>query len=146
MWYYLGVNLKAHGLRFDKIQNSNSRPQIKSFLHVCLLFNYSLNSPRIHSKANVTELPVLRWQIFFPKYIVAFNFMCSTSGNSGLLHTHITNQKIHIYNYVKLNIIIFHQHVSVTLVIIISVFYKQNTINIKIIVKNSIIKLLNSRL
>jgi len=92
------------------------------------------------------ELPVLRWIIFFPKYITVFKFMCSTSANSGLLHIHITNQKIHVYNYVELHIIIFHQHVSVTRVIIIRISYKMNTINIKLIVKISMIKLFNNTL
>jgi hypothetical protein len=87
LWYYSVSNLKAHGLRLGKIQNCNSRPQNKPFLHVCLLFKYSLNSSRTKSKANVTVLLVLRWKMFFPKYIVVFNFMCSTSVNSGLLHT-----------------------------------------------------------
>jgi hypothetical protein len=50
----LGINLKAHDFRFCKMPNSSSKPQIKSFLHVCSLFNYSLNSSRIKSKVNRT--------------------------------------------------------------------------------------------
>jgi len=69
--------------------------------------------------------------------------MCSTYSNSRLLHIHITNQKIHVYNYVDLHIVIFHEHVSVTHVIITRVSSKMN---IKLIVKISMIKLLNNTL
>jgi hypothetical protein len=46
------------------------------------------------------------------------------------------SQQIHIYIYVRSNIVILHQDVSVTVRIIIRVAYNKNTINIQIIVKN----------
>jgi len=134
--------LKAHGLKFSRIQSSNLRLQINSFLHICSLFNYSLKSSRIKSNVNITELPVLLWKIFFLKYIAVFNIVCSKSASSVLLHIHVSKQNIHIYNYVELYITIFHQHVSFTRVIIIRVSYK-SIINIKLIIKFSTMKLLN---
>jgi hypothetical protein len=50
-----------------------------------------------------------------------------------VLHTHTTNQQMHIYKYFELCIIVFHQNISVTLVAIIVVSYKPNTINVQLI-------------
>ena len=55
--------------------------------------------------------------------MIPLSFFFTSDVNPGLLHIHITSQKIHIYNYVKLHIIIFHQYVSVTRVVIIKISY-----------------------
>lgn len=50
------------------------------------------------------------------------------------------NQYMHIYKYAQSHIIILHQHVLVTPVIIIRVSYNKNTINIQIILQICMIK------
>lgn len=50
---------------------------------------------------------------------------------SGVLFTHMIKQKMHIYKYVQLRIIILQQHVSATLVTTIRVSYSKNTINVQ---------------
>lgn len=47
---------------------------------------------------------------------------------------------MHIYKYAQSHIIILHQHVLVTPVIIIRVSYNKNTINIQIILQICMIK------
>jgi len=46
----------------------------------------------------------------------------------------MTNQHLHINKYVQLHVIIFHQHVAVTLVTITRVSYSKNTIDIQLTV------------
>jgi len=58
-------------------------------------------------------------------------------------HTHMTNRQKHIYEYVHLHIIMFHQHVTIILEIIVREPYKKNTISIQLIVQTCVIKLLN---
>ena len=58
-----------------------------------------------------------------------------------VLYTYVTNQHMHIYKYyVLLHVIILHQHVSVTLVTIVRVSYKNNANSIKIIVQKYMTK------
>jgi hypothetical protein len=46
----------------------------------------------------------------------------------------MTNQNLHINKYVQLHVIIFHQHVAVTLVTITRVSCNKNKINIQLTV------------
>jgi hypothetical protein len=48
-----------------------------------------------------------------------------------MLFTYMMNQQMLIHKYVQSHIIILHQHVLVTFVIIIRVSYNKNTINIE---------------
>jgi hypothetical protein len=53
---------------------------------------------------------------------------------------------MHIYKYVQSHIIVLHQHVSVTAVTIVMVYYNKNTINIQITVQECLVKSLDSTL
>ena len=58
-----------------------------------------------------------------------------------LAHIHTTNQQMHICKHIQLHIIIFHQHVPVTLVNITSVSNNKNKISIQLIAQKYAIKL-----
>ena len=66
--------------------------------------------------------------------------MCSTSVHCRIFYTHMISQLTHLYKYVQSDVIILQLHVSINPVIIISVAFNKNTINIQIIIQKCVIK------
>ena len=84
------------------------------------------------------------YQIIIISYLIKkFPTFQSTDGSLPLYsYIRTINQEIHIYKYIQSHIVILHHHISVTLVSVIRMSYKKNTISIQITV-GMYVKILN---